>query len=183
MILLAVIIYLPIFIKLQKNKTCVEKHIIILFFYLYLVKVVDVAFFPIFLHGGFQSTISFNLLPLKTIIADLNKFFYNPTWFILRPLVFNILMFVPMGYLLPLVSQKISKFFTVIIFSFGISLFIEILQLVLSLSYGFTFRFANVDDIIINVIGSALGFLLLKLTIPLLKKYIEIDLTYLACRH
>jgi glycopeptide antibiotics resistance protein len=182
-ITLAILIYIPIFIKLKKNKACVEKHIIALSFYIYLAKVFDVAFLPIFLHGGFKDTVQFNLIPLQTIITDISKFFLDDEWFIIRPLAFNLLMFVPMGYLLPLITRKLSTFSKVVIISSGISLMIEIFQLITSLLYGFTFRYANVDDIIINTLGSAIGFLLLKLTFPFVNKYINIDLSYLPFSH
>lgn len=181
MIILTILIYIPIFIKLKNNKVSIEKHIIILSFYVYLVKIVDVAFFPIFLHGGFRGTVQFNLIPLHAIINDISKFSCNVGgWLIIRPLVFNLLMFIPMGYLLPFVSRKISTLGKVALISFGTSLTIEILQLIISLLYGFTFRYANVDDVIVNTCGGVIGFIMLKFTFHLLKKYINIDLGHLS---
>lgn len=67
----------------------------------------------------------------------------------------NILMFVPFGMLLPFVvaafSKKVLAIWQVILASALLSLFIEVNQ------YLFTFRVANVDDVILNSLGGLIG--------------------------
>ena len=63
----------------------------------------------------------------------------------------NIGVFVPMGLLLPFILQK-SLFLRILCFSFITSMFIEIMQYITS--SGFT----DIDDVILNTIGSITGY-------------------------
>lgn len=63
----------------------------------------------------------------------------------------NILMFMPLGFLLPLFWQGWRRATRVIGLSFAASLFIECNQL-------FNYRASTTDDLILNTIGAALGF-------------------------
>ena len=63
----------------------------------------------------------------------------------------NFLMFVPLGFLLPLVLHfKKQRIFKAIIIAFAFSAFIEILQI-------FIGRFFEIDDIISNTLGAVVG--------------------------
>lgn len=66
-------------------------------------------------------------------------------------LISNMLMFIPMGILLPLVFKKINKKNTFII-SIFITLSIEVLQPIVGRSF-------DIDDIIMNFIGIIIGYL------------------------
>lgn len=68
----------------------------------------------------------------------------------------NIIMFIPFGTLLVLLSKKFQNPFRVLIAGAGLSLFIELLQL-------FTLRSTDIDDIILNTTGALCGFILGKL--------------------
>ena len=66
----------------------------------------------------------------------------------------NILMFVPTGIILPVLYKRLNNFFKVIGTGFLISLTIEILQL------PFADRTSDVDDLIMNTLGVAAGYIL-----------------------
>ena len=66
----------------------------------------------------------------------------------------NILMFVPTGILLPVLYKRLDKYYKVIGTGFLISLAIEILQL------PFADRTSDVDDLIMNTLGVAIGYVL-----------------------
>lgn len=68
----------------------------------------------------------------------------------------NMIMTVPLGVLLPLAFQKYRRFTPTLLAGFFTSLTIEILQL-------FCFRATDIDDLILNTLGTALGFFLGKL--------------------
>jgi len=76
----------------------------------------------------------------------------------------NILAFMPIGFLLPMIYKKI-KFWNITIIGFLISLIIEITQYI---SYLGTF---DVDDLLLNTIGVAIGYGINKLTITAANKY------------
>lgn len=70
-----------------------------------------------------------------------------------RSILLNIILFVPLGYLLDGVSKK--KWYAVLI-CFSVSLFIEVLQLI-------TLRgICDVDDLIFNTFGGVIGVLLYR---------------------
>lgn len=68
----------------------------------------------------------------------------------------NILMFMPLGFLLPLIWKTYRKFIKVLIFGFGMSFSIEILQLINS-------RVTDIDDLLMNSLGTCIGYLLFYL--------------------
>ena len=69
-------------------------------------------------------------------------------------LVGNILMFVPVGIVYPIVYKKLDTHAKVLAAGAGFSLAIEILQL------PFFDRVSDVDDLILNSLGYALGYLI-----------------------
>ena len=66
----------------------------------------------------------------------------------------NILMFVPTGIILPVLYQRLDNFFKVTGTGLLMSLAIEILQL------PFADRTSDVDDLILNTLGVAIGYIL-----------------------
>ncbi len=77
---------------------------------------------------------------------SLVDFFYN--------LYGNIMWFVPMGFFIPALKKKPVGFFQMIILGALISISIETLQFVLNTGV------TDIDDVIFNTIGAALGYLL-----------------------
>lgn len=72
----------------------------------------------------------------------------------------NILLFIPLGFILPIIKNKRMKIKYILILSLIISTFIEVTQFLF-----LTSRRADIDDIILNVLGGLLGFMLYKLII------------------
>ena len=66
----------------------------------------------------------------------------------------NILIFMPFGFLLPIMSRKLRGFFRVAFLGFELSLAVEILQLVSKTGS------CDVDDMILNTVGAMIGFLI-----------------------
>lgn len=88
---------------------------------------------------------SFNLIPLADIVN-------SPIDYI-RNTILNILLFVPLGVLLPVMWKEYRSLRSIAITGLSLSLFIEILQI-------FTFRLTDVDDLITNTAGAVAGYYL-----------------------
>ncbi|MWV45562.1 VanZ family protein [Paenibacillus sp. HJL G12] len=92
-----------------------------------------------------------NLVPLHEITGNIRNI-RNPSSFI--NFFGNIAAFMPLGFLLPLVfSFRSAPMLKVLVISFGVSLTLESLQLVLGIG---TF---DVDDMIMNTAGGMLGYI------------------------
>lgn len=68
----------------------------------------------------------------------------------------NVILFLPVGFFLPLLWKKFESFLRVFLTGLGMSLIIELLQL-------FTFRAADIDDLLMNTLGAAVGYLIWRL--------------------
>ena len=66
--------------------------------------------------------------------------------------VLNLLMFIPVGYLVPVLWNRMNTLWKVLLFGFGLSLGVELLQLA-------TLRgMFDLDDLMNNTIGAAVGW-------------------------
>ncbi len=70
----------------------------------------------------------------------------------------NVLLFVPLGFLVPLVLPRLDRRWRVLTVGAGVSLLIELAQLPMP-----GVRRADVNDLLLNVAGTALGWLLYAL--------------------
>lgn len=111
---------------------------------LYLSLVFSVTGLPSIQHLALDFTV--NLIPFSDFRDS--RFLYLSA--------LNMIMTVPLGVLLPLAFQKYRRFTPTLLAGFFTSLTIEILQL-------FCFRATDIDDLILNTLGTALGFFLGKL--------------------
>lgn len=112
-----------------------------------------------------KEKISFiQIIPFKTIIDFLNKDYSS----FISNVLGNILIFTPLGFLLPNLSEKFKKAKNLLIISCLVSFSIELIQLFSGL--GFT----DIDDIILNVTGAILGFYIYKCINKILKIFINL---------
>ena len=77
--------------------------------------------------------------------------------------ILNIIFFMPFGFLLPTLWNKFRKFIPTVFAGFIFSLIIEVGQL-------FTIHATDVDDLIMNTLGTILGFILFKILSIIFKK-------------
>lgn len=92
---------------------------------------------------------SANLRPFKTIRMYIN-YYYEINGF--DNLFGNILAFIPFGMLVPIAFKDCSKFWHTLLYSFWLSMYIEIFQLISH------FGEFDVDDMILNCTGAVLGY-------------------------
>lgn len=114
-----------------------------------------------------QKIVGINFIPLKTIIPYLGG---EPSVDIaLRNLLGNIFAFSPLGFLLPLLFKKCNKLKNIFLVAVVISFFIEAIQLIFYLGT------CDIDDLILNVSGSLLGFGLYCLFKHFTKRNVQVD--------
>lgn len=103
-----------------------------------------------------------NIIPFKETVNILRDGINNNR--IIKGIILNVIYFIPLGFLLPLLFKKINSFLKIILISTITSSLIEIIQL-------FTiFSVSNIDDVIFNIIGSAIGLICFKLFEKIVKK-------------
>ncbi|MCK5129414.1 MAG: VanZ family protein, partial [Clostridiales bacterium] len=68
----------------------------------------------------------------------------------------NIIMFIPVGILMPLLFKKTQRFWRALLGAFLFTFTIEALQLILCIA-GMCLREFDVDDLILNTLGAMLG--------------------------
>ena len=95
---------------------------------------------------------NYNLIPFKSIGEQLSHFSEGCARF---NLLGNIIPFVPFGFLLPVVSEKINSFIKILFAGFGFLLFVEVFQFFTRLGS------FDVDDIFLNMLGIFIGYLLI----------------------
>ena len=101
-----------------------------------------------------------NLVPFSSMGSMLRTLWYNPYPNVLRTVVYNIggniLMFVPLGFFLRALFPKCRRFLGCMATVFLIMSTVEFCQLL-------TLRgFCELDDVILNVSGAAIGWLLAR---------------------
>lgn len=109
-----------------------------------------------------EETINFNLIPFRSIGVQLT---HINEWWALKNILGNIISFIPFGFLLPIVYNKINSFFKFFASNILFILFVE--------SFQFSTRIGcfDVDDIILNFVGSLCGYLVLLLVKFLFKRH------------
>lgn len=162
--IIAVPIYLIVrFLMLRKSsrKFNLYHEIALLIFVIFVVGLASQTVIPkieLGINGNINilknGTHGINLLPLKVLFETYREVFINLNinYFIINFLG-NIIMFMPIGFFIPLLWEIPDK--KIIIVGFLFSLFIEVCQLFLN-------RGTDVDDLILNTLGTILGLLVYK---------------------
>lgn len=70
----------------------------------------------------------------------------------------NLVAFLPLGILAPMISGRWRSWTRILLLASAASLSVEISQLVLSLGMGFPWHVADVDDLVLNVVGTLIGY-------------------------
>ena len=104
-----------------------------------------------------------NLKPFYTIKNYINVILHYPDSYYYEHCIINLLgniiMFIPAGFLLPIIMEPLQKFLHFFLTVFVCILFVEILQL-----FALVGSF-DIDDIILNLFGMITGYLVFKFTV------------------
>lgn len=90
----------------------------------------------------------FNWIPVIDIINSPTEYIKNT--------VLNIILFVPLGFLLPAIWSKYRPFKITFFIGLGLTFIIEILQI-------FSYRLTDVDDLLTNTAGTIIGYYLSRM--------------------
>jgi glycopeptide antibiotics resistance protein len=98
----------------------------------------------------------FSVIPFKNSINDYNHLYDVGIFNYLTNLIGNVLVFMPIAFIMAILF-KVTRFSPVLLTGFLLSLSIELLQ------YIFDVGVADIDDIMLNTLGTALGFVCYKI--------------------
>jgi glycopeptide antibiotics resistance protein len=142
------------------NKLHPKKYIKVVFiFYVFLLLKFSfwgIGTYPIRLYGNYKD-VSANFIPFKSIINYLINFEHYNFGILIYNTFGNIILFLPMGILISKIVVNVKYFIQVFYLSFFVSLGIEMIQSLTKLGV------FDVDDIILNITGSLIGFWILSL--------------------
>lgn len=131
--------------------------------YLYLSMVLAVTMMPVISSLPFifnHAYVPMNLVPFTDVALSRGDF--------IRQVVLNVIMTIPFGFLLPL-TQKEPKILKTILLTFLLSFAIEILQPLIN-----DFRRGDVTDLITNVTGGIIGYMIYLIFRPLTSKILNL---------
>ena len=141
-ILISIFLLVPVFSVLNITRFHSTKKTILYFvFATYLAAVYLFVGMPTLQFMRFD--LSLTLMPFLPMIAD----FKNT--------ILNIILFIPMGIMLPFLWKKYNSFRATLIFGFCMSLAIELLQIL-------TYRATDINDLIANTVGAVLGYFVFR---------------------
>ena len=132
-------------------------------FFIYFLILVNLTIFKYgYLTLDFDIRFYINDIPfVETVKMFTNEF--SDIHIALYNVIGNILLFIPLGFCIPLFFNKKNKLSKVILYGFTASLTIEVLQI-------FTpFNTTDIDDIIFNTLGSILGFVIFNIIYRIFK--------------
>lgn len=123
-------------------------------FIIYLIAMVYFLFFSEQLGRIPSDTYHYNLEPFTEIKRCLNHIFELGLFYVVLNLLGNVVCFMPLGFVLPILSERSFGVFRITFISFLSSVLVELLQLVTKLGS------CDIDDIIMNTLGGFLGYIL-----------------------
>lgn len=145
-----------IIIWVRNRKINWKREAVLLLMFIDLAVIIRFVFFPRDLVDGHVQSLVFDpqmALPLRINLVPLVYLFdYETTRNIIWNIVGNTAMFIPSGIVLPIVYRKLDRFGKVVAAGAFISFCIEVLQL------PFRSRVSDVDDLILNTLGVAIGY-------------------------
>ena len=97
-----------------------------------------------------------NFVPFETIMRYINYAQYFNMNLIIVNLLGNLLIFTPMGFLLPLLARRFRRVWPILFVGFFSSLAVETIQFI------FRVGSSDIDDLILNTVGAWLGYLAYK---------------------
>ena len=139
MILIPILFLYQIFIFHNIKKTAAY-----ILFSLYLAAICFLVGFPNI--AGMRIVLSHNFIPLRGMLTDITNSYLN------------VLLFIPLGIFVPCLWPEYRSMMKTVGLGLMTSLGIEILQI-------FTFRATDIHDVITNVAGTMIGYLIGKLII------------------
>lgn len=151
-----VLLVLLTFLKCVRRKSTIYL-LCFAIMYIYICKLIDLTQFPIYTSEGMREALGgqnvwreMNLVPFKTVLEEFSL-----------DILMNIIMTIPLGFGVAFLIRCTWRRILAIGIIIGVCA--ELGQLLSALWAGFTFRHVNIDDTIMNLLGTVLGYLLFKI--------------------
>ncbi|NDK07818.1 hypothetical protein EOM39_01070 [Candidatus Gracilibacteria bacterium] len=162
-------IYIIFLIYLIVKKVSIGRIIVFSLFFLYIISLLSITILPLPIEGLNEIKNTFgenynNYIPFASIFDILSN--QNLGTFIkVKQVLGNIILFLPMGFLVPIIWKSKNVIKKALIIGLLSSFFIEILQFIISSFLGFNYKITDIDDIMLNTFGFIIGFYLYKISI------------------
>lgn len=141
------------YLLVNKKKIVIYKELLSLSFIIYIV-----LLFELVTNTDFESY-SNNFIPFREIF----RYSFNSKLFY-RNVIGNIMIFVPFGFLTSYYCKIDKKWYLSILITFITSITIEFIQMGIGRSF-------DVDDILLNIVGGFLGYIVYVIAEKIFKKY------------
>ena len=132
-----------------------KREVVNLLYFISVMGIIGLTIFPLEIAFGPEYDSPNNFVPFASINELLNHFYYMVP---LKNILGNIILFMPLGFILVLKFKRLNNLVSVVLVGILSSILIEVIQLSLPN------RAFDIDDIILNTLGTMIGFLLLKAT-------------------
>ncbi|MBS4539383.1 VanZ family protein [Clostridium sp. D2Q-11] len=165
-----VILFLSL-IYIKKKKRVTNVYLIFFsIFFIYLIGVLKYTIFPIPLDPFMREVMSRETTFLNGV--NLIPFNFKSMEYLLHnQILLNIILSIPFGFGISYIT-KISK---KKLLSYGIffGVIIELTQLIISLILGYTYRYIDINDVILNFVGVIIGYFIFKAFAMIFIKIVE----------
>lgn len=146
----------------RKSSGNLRLQIIAFLFVEYVFCVLAVTLLPIYIRLGVpiqwsdstMNFILFHFIKEYTQLIGMDLFYLKVA---IKNLLGNVLLFVPLGLLVPILDRRFRSMKTVLGLSFVCSLSIELMQWIESY-FSMAFRMTDIDDVILNCCGGIIGY-------------------------
>ena len=162
----AVWILLRLFFVLKNRTFSIRRELQLLLVYICIVVIARFVFFALHHVNGQIDTLKIDFSKIGPDSVNLKPFMFISDIYegSLVNIIGNITMFIPVGIVWPFCFKKLDNVLKVILAGAGYSLLIELLQLL------FYERHSDVDDLILNTLGTAIGAIIYFVVRLLIKK-------------
>lgn len=141
--------YKIIYQKLMKGKKRISKKKILLYG-------ISICYFAVVFGAVFLNRVAVYKEINLHLLSSYLEAYHNMSPSLIRNIILNILLFIPLGIFLPLYTNKLDKIYKVVPIGFIITLIIEIMQ------YKTGFGIFEIADLLNNTIGVLIGYGLYK---------------------
>ena len=148
-------------IWIRQKKIVWKREAFLLLMYINLAVLIRFVFYPFFTVDGHVQPLIISRSSIQPIRINLIPFVYILDYDIKREAAINIIgnisMFIPTGIILPILYKPLNCFWKVLLTGAGLSFAIEMIQLF------FPGSVTDIDDLILNTAGVAIGYGIYKL--------------------
>jgi glycopeptide antibiotics resistance protein len=124
----------------------------------YTLLLLSITLLPLPIHGlndFVDSGFTWNWMPFGSIF-EMSK--NLEMWNLLRQVGGNVVLYIPMGFMLPALFFSFKRFSVTLLAGLLSSIGIELLQFIISLQIGFSYKVSDIDDVILNTFGCLIGY-------------------------